>query len=111
MVIVETSIFTKQIKTLVDDETYRLLQNDLIADPTVGKLISGSGGLRKVRWKIEGGGKRGGIRVIYYWASNKNQIYMLLAYQKNEMENIPKKQLAILRKLVEEEFNNERRTI
>ncbi len=108
MVIIETSIFTKQIKSLIDDETYRLLQSDLIANPAVGKLISGSGGLRKVRWKIEGGGKRGGIRVIYYWANNNNQIYMLLAYQKNEMENISKKQLAILRKLVEEEFNNER---
>ena len=53
---------------LVDDEHYRQLQLELVARPESGVLIRGSGGLRKLRWYVRGGGKRGGLRVIYYWA-------------------------------------------
>ena len=73
MVILETSIFTKRIKELMTDEIYRELQNALVAYPESGKLIQGSGGLRKIRWGIASKGKRGGVRVIYYFATNKNQ--------------------------------------
>ncbi len=66
----------------MSEESYRELQNELIATPDVGKVIQGSGGIRKVRWGASGRGKRGGSRVIYYWATNKEQIYMLLGYTK-----------------------------
>ena len=72
MVIIETSIFTKQVKELMTDEVYRELQNTLVAYPESGKLIQGSGGLRKIRWGIAGKGKRGGVRAIYYFANSKN---------------------------------------
>lgn len=66
MKIVETSIFTRKLRTLLSDEEYRLLQNELIKNPEKGKIIKGSGGLRKIRWSISGKGKSGGVRVIYF---------------------------------------------
>lgn len=65
MVIVETPIFTKQILSTLSDDEYRLFQNMLFEHPDAGKVIPGSGGLRKLRWSAEGRGKRGGLRVIY----------------------------------------------
>ena len=64
MVIIETSVFTRQLLSLLSDEEYRKLQVALANRPNIGDLIKGSGGLRKVRWAIEGSGKRGGVRVI-----------------------------------------------
>jgi len=106
MVIIETRLFSRKIKELMDKECYRELQNELIVMPDLGKIIQGSGGIRKVRWSGSGRGKRGGSRVIYYWATNKNQIYMLFAYAKNECSDLTKEQLSMLKKLVEQEFGN-----
>jgi hypothetical protein len=63
---VETPVFTRVIKGLLDDESYRALQIALMLRPEQDPVIKGSGGLRKVRWARAGGGKSGGIRVIYY---------------------------------------------
>lgn len=104
MEIVETRVFTKQITSLVDDEDYAELQQVLIRRPDLGYLIPGSGGLRKVRWVQRGRGKRGGIRVIHYWYDPEHMIYMLLAYAKNEQENLTQDQMKILRELIEDEF-------
>jgi len=73
MIIFETSIFTKQITDLFKDEEYRALQNYLVDMPEVGKVVPGSGGIRKVRWAASGRGKRGGARVLYYLATRQNQ--------------------------------------
>ncbi len=59
---------------------------------------------RPTGYGIENRGKRGGIRIIYYWATSDNQIFMLFAYAKNEQEDLSKEQLAVLKKLVELEF-------
>ena len=67
MKIIETPIFTKRVKSILKDEEYRLLQNELIFKPESGKIIPGSGGLRKIKWSGSGRGKRGGSRLIYYW--------------------------------------------
>ena len=107
MVIIETSIFTKRIIEVMPDDSYRELQNTLIAYPETGKIIRGSGGIRKVRWGLGGQGKQGGVRVIYYRAVSTNQIFMLMVYAKNEQSNLTKEQLFILKKLVESEFKNE----
>jgi len=66
--------------------------------------MKGSGGLRKIRWAGSGRGKRGGTRVIYYWARADGVILMLMAYAKNEVSDLTKEQIAILRRVVEEEF-------
>lgn len=68
MVIIETSIFTRQVQALLTEDEYRELQIVLVSRPNLGSVIKGSGGLRKVRWASSGKGKRGGVRVIYYWA-------------------------------------------
>lgn len=69
IVIIETSIFTRRLKELMSDEEYKELQQALIRRPDMGNIIQNTGGLRKVRWKLEGKSKRGGVRVIYYWMS------------------------------------------
>jgi mRNA-degrading endonuclease RelE of RelBE toxin-antitoxin system len=76
----------------------------LVARPEIGNVIRGSGGLRKVRWAAPGRGKRGGVRVIYYWAANQEVILMLLIYGKNEQDDLTSEQLRLLKRLVNEEF-------
>ncbi|MFA5803903.1 MAG: type II toxin-antitoxin system RelE/ParE family toxin [Melioribacteraceae bacterium] len=104
MKIIETSVFTKRLKTLLPDEDYRKLQNEIILNPEKGKIISGSGGLRKIRWSIAGKGKSGGVRIIYYWFKTKEIVLMLLIYSKNEQDDLSSEQLKILKSLVEKEF-------
>ena len=84
---IETSLFTKQIKQIATDDELRVLQLELIAQPMKGDLISGTGGLRKVRMATDGQGKSGSARVIYFLATAEI-IYMLLAYAKNEKDSL-----------------------
>lgn len=98
----ETSVFTKQIRKLIPDDDYREFQQELIFNPEAGDVIKGSGGLRKIRWRSAAKGKRGGIRVIYYWYVDDREIYLLLAYGKNEKDDLTAKEVKILRTLVEE---------
>src|SRR5215212_1457384 len=104
MLIVETAIFTRRIQALISDEQYRLLQLQLIAQPDRGKVIPQSAGLRKLRWSLSGHGKRGGIRVIYYWSASRETILMLFVYAKNEQDDLTRQQLKTLRKIIEEEY-------
>ena len=101
MVFIETSVFTKEITRLLPDEHYRMLQTALMLRPDAGDLIQGSGGLRKVRWNLPGRGKRGALRVIYYW-DPPDVIFMLLPYGKTDQEDLTPKQLRLLRALVKE---------
>lgn len=105
LLFVETPVFTRRIRQLVDDEEYRRLQVRLLVDPEAGDLIAGSGGLRKVRMAARGRGKRGGARVIYYWGASRSSIFMLMAYAKNERDVLDAGELGILRALVRREFD------
>ncbi len=105
MVIIETPIFTKQLLTTLSDEEYRLFQATLLERPDAGKVIPGGGGLRKVRWGLEGRGKSGGARVIYYWFTAKGAILLLFMYPKNVQENLTQDQLKLLKKIIEEEYH------
>lgn len=104
MVIVETSIFTRQVQALLTDEEYRDLQTALVNRPQLGSVIPGSGGLRKMRWALRGKGKRGGVRVIYYWPVSQEQLLMLFIYPKNEQDDLTATQVKVLRTIVEEEY-------
>jgi hypothetical protein len=104
MEIIETSFFSRQIQQLLTEEEYRQLQIALVNRPDTGSVIPGSGGLRKARWSIQGRGKRGGIRVIYYWVVIQDRLLMLMAYAKNEQENLTTEQVKMLRKIVESEY-------
>ena len=98
-------IFTKQIKELVNDEEYRQLQQDLLVQPDKGDLIKNGGGIRKVRCAQGNKGKSGGIRVIYYWVTEDDQIFFLVAYPKSVKDNLTDKETSILRQLVKEQFH------
>ena len=104
MEIIETPIFTKKINSLLTDEEYHKLQNELVLNPEKGKIIRGSGGLRKIRYGVSGRGKSGGVRIIYYWIMKRDIILMLLIYPKNEQDNLTPSQLKILKSLVEKEL-------
>jgi hypothetical protein len=101
MIFIETSIFTKEIADLLPDESYRRLQAVLMLRPEAGAVIRGSGGLRKIRWNLPGSGKRGALRVIYFW-SPPDTIFMLFPYRKTEQEDLTPDQLKLLRKMVKE---------
>lgn len=104
MKIIETTIFTRKITNLLSSDEYRSLQNELLKNPEKGKIIKGSNGLRKIRFGVSGRGKSGGVRIIYYWIVKSQIILMLLAYPKNEQDNLTFNQLKILKSLVEEEI-------
>jgi mRNA-degrading endonuclease RelE of RelBE toxin-antitoxin system len=104
MVIIETSVFTRRVTALLSDDEYRDLQATLVERPIAGSVILGSGGIRKLRWSASGRGKRGGARVIYYWATEQGRILMLLIYAKNESEDLTRDQIKKLRYIVEREY-------
>jgi len=89
---------------LLTDEAYGDLQTELVKRPDAGVLIPGSGGIRKLRWGYQGQGKRGGLRIIYYWAVAQEQVLMLLIYPKNVQDNLSPSQLRALRQIVEVEY-------
>jgi hypothetical protein len=101
---IETPVFTRAIVDLLDDEEYHGLQLALLQRPERGATIRGSGGLRKMRWSLPGQGKRGGLRLIYFWDEATATFYMLYAYPKNEQEDLTAQQLRVLGRLVREEF-------
>jgi hypothetical protein len=101
MIIVETPIFTRLIKELMTDDEYRRLQEALIQRPDIGQIIQSSGGLRKVRWSLDGRGKSGGIRVIYYWVVDDEHIRMIYTYAKGKQDNLTQAQLKALRQIIE----------
>jgi mRNA-degrading endonuclease RelE of RelBE toxin-antitoxin system len=98
---IETRLFTRLVQEYLDDDEYRELQKVLMDNPETGNIIPGSGGLRKVRWRGPGRGKRGGYRVIYYARLKQGVILMLTMYPKNVAENIPAHVLRQIRKEIE----------
>jgi hypothetical protein len=105
--LIETSTFTRQIMVLLSDEDYGTFQSRLAANPGLGALIKGGGGIRKIRVAVGSRGKRGGARIIYYWAVRRDLILLLYAYPKNVSANLTPKQVAQLAKVVKEEFRDE----
>lgn len=104
MVIVETKTFTRRIRELLDDETYRSLQTYLVRHSSAGTVIPSTGGLRKLRWPGSGRGKRGGIRIIYYWHATTDRLLMLFAFAKNESADLTAAQKKSLKQIIESEY-------
>lgn len=97
----ETSIFTRQIASLMTDEEYAGFQHRLAAQPAARSLIKGGAGIRKIAGSH---GKRGGGPVIYYWAVDRSAILLLFAYAKNEAVDLTPSQIRRLAGIVKEEF-------
>ena len=82
MIFIEIPIFTEDVKELLADEEYAEFQEYLADNPLAGDVIQQTGGLRKVRWSFQGKGKRGSVRIIYYYVTPASQIRLLLIYKK-----------------------------
>ena len=96
MVFIETPIFTKKITEFITDESYKDLQQILLFNPEEGKIIKNANGIRKIRWKLPKQGKRGSLRIIYYYKVISDRIYMLYVYSKKEQKDLTAKQKKIL---------------
>ena len=100
MIFIESQLFEKIRDRYLDDDQYRLLQAALMEQPESGDLIRGSGGVRKVRWSERGKGKRGGLRVIYYWITSRNHLLLLTVYRKSEVADLSPVEIRALHDLV-----------
>ena len=103
---IEAPFFTKSLDRYLDDDEYLELQSYLIKHPESGKVVRGSGGVRKLRWGAEGRGKRGGLRVIYYLRLANGHIWMLTIYGKNVIENIPAHVLKSMKEAIDDAKND-----
>jgi mRNA-degrading endonuclease RelE of RelBE toxin-antitoxin system len=99
MEFIEATAFTKYVYKYLSEDEYLGLQGYLLEYPEAGKVVPGMGGVRKARWAISGKGKSGGVRVIYYFKRQDDEIWLLTIYSKNEVENIP---AHILRQIAKE---------
>jgi len=91
-----TRFASKNLRTgEYEDLTYFLAEN-----PEAGAVISGTGGIRKLRWAAKGKGKSGGVRVIYYYHDADMPLLLLTGFAKNEMENISQAARNAYRKLI-----------
>lgn len=102
----ETTGFTSRLAQYLDDDEYRQLQIALLLNPGCGSVMSGTGGFRKLRWgdNRRGKGKRGGLRIIYYWFALDAQFWMFAIYDKDEMENLTKAQERVLERAIAAEI-------
>lgn len=99
---VETKLFTRLVQEYLSEPEYVELQSFLIEHPAAGDIIPGSGGVRKLRWRTKGRGKRGGYRVLYYARLAQGQIWMLTMFPKSVVENIPAHLLRQIRKEIDD---------
>ena len=111
-VFAELPAFERYRADYLDDEAFADLQNALMRDPEAGDLIEGAGGLRKMRFadKRRGKGKRGGLRVIYYWWSVGMQFWLYTLYDKDEMADLTPKQRKALKAMLKAELESRRAT-
>ena len=102
VVFIETLAFTSCRRRYLSEDEYLRFQQLLIQRPESGALIVGTGGLRKIHWQDvrRGKGKRGGLRVIYYWWQPDTEIWLLKIYDKDEREDISAAEKRVLRELV-----------
>ncbi len=110
-VFVELPPFERYRADYLDDDAFLRLQRFLMLNPEAGVLISGAGGLRKLRFADErrSKGKRGGLRVIYYWWDAGLQFWLFTIYDKDEMSNLSKAQREMLKELIKEELEARRK--
>lgn len=94
--------FLEDVEDLLDEKELHSLEDELLKDPRRGRTIPGTGGFRKIRVAVEGRGKRGGARVIYYYVDRRGTIYFIMAYPKNVQENLTEAEKRVLREIAGE---------
>lgn len=106
LVFLETPLFTRLIGDYLADESYRELQRALMENPQVGDMMPGTGGFRNIRWEDarRGKGKRGGLRVIYYYLLADRQIWFFTLYDKDEAADLTSEEKKVLKKAIQAEL-------
>jgi hypothetical protein len=99
LTVVETPEFISRINKLMTDVDREELIGFLARNPSAGNLVPGTGGIRKLRWGLEGRGKRGGARIIYFFHSTDIPLFALTAFAKNERADLSQEDRNELRKL------------
>lgn len=100
--IIETPKYLKQATALLNEEEREAVASYIALNPTAGFVIPGSGGIRKLRWRMQKGGKRGGHRLIYFNKLHRGQIWLLMIYSKRQFENISARELIKVRKAIDD---------
>jgi hypothetical protein len=108
---IELPAFERHREDYLDDNGFRALQNLLMKHPEAGDLIPDTGGLRKLRFRDvrRGKGKRGGLRVIYYWWNSGFQFWLFTLYDKDEMADLTTKQRGALKVMIKAELEMRRK--
>jgi len=101
MLFVESNSFTRRRPDYLTENELRVFQNFLLETPDAGDVVKNSGGIRKIRWKLKGSGKRGGLRTIYFWHVLGRNIYLLFIHRKNEFKDLEEDEYAALKTVVE----------
>jgi mRNA-degrading endonuclease RelE of RelBE toxin-antitoxin system len=111
LVFFETPLFTRLLGDYLTDESYRDLQRALMENPELGNVMPGTGGFRKVRWEDprRGKGKRGGLRIIYYYLTAEHQIWFFTVYDKDEAADLTTEERKELKKAIQRELEARRR--
>jgi len=104
----ESTGFAASLGQYLDDEDYRQLQHALVINPGLGPVMPRTGGFRKLRWidSRRHKGKRGGLRVIYYWLLQDDQFWMVAIYDKDELSSLTNDQESQLRQAIETELKH-----
>jgi hypothetical protein len=100
---IESAAFERLRPTYLDDEEYAELQQFMMENPEAGTVVPKAGGVRKLRWRRKGMGKRGGLRVIYFVRYLPNEFWMLTLYAKAKHDTVP----AHLLKRLKEAFEHD----
>ena len=110
-VFVELPAFERHRAEYLDDDAFRRLQSLLMLHPEAGDTIPGTGGLRKLWFADErrGKGKRGGLRVIYYWWDAGSQFWLFTVYDKDEMSDLTTPQRKVLKEMIKKELEARRK--
>ena len=101
VIFIELTAFSREREKYLPDHIFQEFQEFLAENPEYGDVIIGTGGCRKSRWQRANTGKSSGVRVIYYYLGNKNRIYLLLIYPKNQQDNLTDEQKKILKSLID----------
>jgi hypothetical protein len=99
--VVETPTYLRRAESLLSEPERAHLVDVLAADPASGDLITGTGGLRKVRVGVGGRGKRGGARVVTFFHDEGMPVFLLMIYAKNEQGDLTQDQRRVLKRLVD----------
>ena len=106
LIFFETPLFTRLLHDYMGDQSYRELQLALLKNPESGDVIPGTGGFRKLRWlnPVRGKGKRGGLRIIYYYLMDEHQVWFFTIFDKDRLTDLTTRDKRVLKQAIQREL-------